>query len=131
VLLWVTDIITQVDRVIDALCSMDAPIESVQGHMNDLKKFSKKAQTTSKSVHNSFEKWQLIAMELWASCSNETAVVEGKQKALDEKLAFANMTVKASDAAVKEQGEMVKEWKTLMDDAKQDYKDVLEAFPGA
>ena len=70
-------------------------------------------------------------MELWAACSNETAIVEGKQKALDEKLAFTTVQSTTTEKAPVEQKKMVDEWKTHMDDCKKDYKDNLDSFPGA
>ncbi len=52
----------QVDRIVKALCSMDAPIYSLMGHMSDLKAASTSCRDTAIEIHKSFGLWQDIAM---------------------------------------------------------------------
>jgi hypothetical protein len=110
---------------------MDAPMSSITGNMEDLKYYSGKCQTTAKGIHTSFDLWQKITMELWASCHNETAIVEAKQKEVESKLAFTDTYVKEQSTIVTDMKERVDRMEKDLKECKQDYKDCLESFPGA
>lgn len=121
----------QVDRIVKALCSMDAPIYSLMGHMSDLKAASTSCRDTAIEIHKSFGLWQDIAMELYAACNNESSNSEKRQKELKEKLSFATTVSTEQDAVTKKYEEAVKEMDTRVKECKAEYKQQLDDYPGA
>ena len=123
--------LAQVIDIVEALKSFDAPVSSIVNSMTDVKHFSGQCVVIAKNIYTSFEKWSELTKELWASCTNETAHVEQRQKALDEKLSYFEELTKGQDKQVEEMKKAVDDMKHRMDDANKDYKQSLEDIPGA
>ena len=121
----------QVIDVVEALKSFDAPISTIVSSMKNIKTFSGDCVRISKGMYLSFDLWSEMTKELWACCTNEAALVEQKQKALEEKLAFSEKLVEGQERQTEDMRQTVKEMEKRMDDAKGDYKKSLEDFPGA
>lgn len=117
--------------MVEALKSFDAPISAIVSSMMDFKKSSGDCVMIAKGIYVSFDTWSEMTKELWACCTNEASLVEAKQKALEEKLAFSEKMVDGQNIQVDEMRKSVKDMEKRMDDSKDDYKRTLEDFPGA
>jgi hypothetical protein len=110
---------------------MDAPIYSLMGHMDDLKKASTSCRDTAIEIHASFGLWQDIAMELYAACNNESSNSEKRQKELREQLSYSKTVSADQDAVTKKYEEAVTEMSNRVKECKEEYKQQMDDFPGA
>lgn len=122
---------SQVDRINASLVSMDTPVESLVGHMEDLKDSAGRCRKRAEEIHASFSLWQEFAMELYGACNNESALVEKKQQELKAKLEFADEYSKGQKAITEKYEKAVDEMNQNVKDCKEEYKQQLEDFPGA
>ena len=68
----VINALKKVDRIVKALCAMDAPIQSLIGHMDGLEGLRPRSCSNSaREIHKTFDDWQLIAQELYGACNND------------------------------------------------------------
>lgn len=124
-------ILYKIERIVRALMSMDSPVESLMGSMDDVRKAATSCKKTATGIYDSFDLWQKIAKELWAACSNESAVVEKRQRELDEKLSFAKTLSSEQEKVAGDYEKAVKEMNDRVKECKEEYKEQLEDFPGA
>lgn len=82
-------------------------------------------------MYHAFDLWSETTKELWAHCTNESALVEQRQKALEEKLAYSQRLVEGQTENIKEMKEAVAKMEANMNDAKAEYKQAMNDFPGA
>ena len=109
---------------------MDAPIQSLIGHMDDLKIASKDCSDSAREIHKTFDDWQLIAQELYGACNNESSKVISKQLELQSKLTETKFIKEENDKMVTKYDEAVTEMNAQVKEFKDEYKKQLDEFPG-
>ena len=101
------------------------------GDLEDLKAAAQSCKDNADKVHASFDLWKNVAMELYAACCNDAALVEQRQFELQERFKFAQTVATESKTATETYGKFVTEMQKHYEEAKDEYKNQLHDFPGA